>query len=82
MWEYGMPSRIRTDNGAPFAETGLLGLSKLSLGWIKMGIIHEPFSLGVPSTTVIMNECIEPSGRDNYAGGFNVAATAEKVRPF
>ncbi len=31
MREYGMPARIRTDNGAPFAGTGLLGLSKLSL---------------------------------------------------
>jgi hypothetical protein len=30
MREYGMPARIRTDNGAPFAGTGLLGLSKLS----------------------------------------------------
>jgi transposase InsO family protein len=39
--EYGMPSRIRTNNGAPFAGTGLLGLSKLSLGWMKMGIVHE-----------------------------------------
>lgn len=34
MREYGMPARIRTDNGAPFAGTGLLGLSKLSLGWV------------------------------------------------
>jgi transposase InsO family protein len=25
MREYGVPARIRTDNGAPFAETGLLG---------------------------------------------------------
>jgi transposase InsO family protein len=32
MREYGVPARIRTDNGAPFAGTGLLGLSKLSLG--------------------------------------------------
>jgi hypothetical protein len=30
MREYGVPARIRTDNGAPFAGTGLLGLSKLS----------------------------------------------------
>ena len=35
MREYGVPARIRTDNGAPFAGTGLLGLSKLSLGWMK-----------------------------------------------
>jgi hypothetical protein len=48
MREYGMPSRIRTDNGAPFAGTGLLGLSKLSLGWMKMGIIHERIQPGRP----------------------------------
>jgi hypothetical protein len=39
MREYGMPARIRTDNGAPFAGTGLLGLSKLSLSWTKMGTL-------------------------------------------
>ena len=43
-----MPCRIRTDNGAPFAGTGLLGLSKLSLGWMKMGIIHERIQPGRP----------------------------------
>lgn len=37
MHEYGMPTRIRTDNGAPFAGNGLLSLSKLSLSWTKMG---------------------------------------------
>jgi hypothetical protein len=41
MREYGVPERIRTDNGAPFAGVGLLGLSKLSLGWMKLGIVHE-----------------------------------------
>jgi transposase InsO family protein len=48
MREYGMPARIRTDNGAPFAGTGLLGLSKLSLGWMKMGIAHERIQPGRP----------------------------------
>src|ERR1700709_1712591 len=48
MREYGMPTRIRTDNGAPFAGTGLLGLSKLSLSWTKMGIIHERIQPGRP----------------------------------
>ncbi|MGA8629109.1 MAG: IS481 family transposase [Terracidiphilus sp.] len=48
MGEYGMPARIRTDNGAPFAGTGLLGLSKLSLGWMKMGIVHERIQPGRP----------------------------------
>jgi transposase InsO family protein len=48
MREYGMPARIRTDNGAPFAGTGLLGLSKLSLGWMKIGIVHERIQPGRP----------------------------------
>jgi len=48
MREYGLPARIRTDNGAPFAGTGLLGLSKLSLGWMKMGIVHERIQPGRP----------------------------------
>ncbi len=48
MHEYGMPARIRTDNGAPFAGNGLLGLSKLSLSWTKMGIVHERIQPGRP----------------------------------
>jgi hypothetical protein len=48
MREYGMPVRIRTGNGAPFAGTGLLGLSKLSLGWMKLGIVHERIQAGRP----------------------------------
>jgi len=35
-------------HGAPFAGTGLLGLSKLSLGWMKMGIVHERIQPGRP----------------------------------
>lgn len=41
MREHGLPDRIRTDNGSPFATTGLLGLSKLSIKWRKLGILHE-----------------------------------------
>lgn len=48
MREYGVPARIRTDNGAPFAGTGLLGLSKLPLGWMKLGIVHARIQAGRP----------------------------------
>ena len=48
MREYGLPIRIRTDNGTPFAGKGLLGLSKLSLNWMKMGILHERIQPGRP----------------------------------
>lgn len=36
--EYGLPGAIRSDNGCPFASTGLGGLSKLSKWWIRLGI--------------------------------------------
>ncbi len=39
--EYGLPTRIRTDNGAPFATIGLCRLSQLSVWWLKLGIQPE-----------------------------------------
>ena len=36
--EYGLPEAIRTDNGSPFASTGLARLSKLAVWWIRLGI--------------------------------------------
>jgi putative transposase len=39
--EYGMPEAIRTDHGAPFASRALRGLSRLSVGLIKLGIVPE-----------------------------------------
>jgi len=46
--EYGLPQIIRTDNGTPFASRGLGGLSKLSVWWIKLGIIVERIEPGKP----------------------------------
>ena len=46
--EYGMPEVIRTDNGAPFASTGLGGLSRLSVWWIRLGIRPERIEPGQP----------------------------------
>jgi putative transposase len=46
--EYGLPQRIRSDNGPPFASIGLGGLSKLSVGWIKLGIVPERIEPGQP----------------------------------
>lgn len=39
--EHGVPRAIRTDNGVPFATTGLHGLSTLSVWWIRLGIQHQ-----------------------------------------
>jgi transposase InsO family protein len=46
--EYGLPERIRSDNGGPFAGTGLGRLSRLSVWWIRLGIIPERIALGRP----------------------------------
>lgn len=46
--KYGLPKVIRTDNGAPFASRGLLGLSRLSVFWIKHGIRPERIESGEP----------------------------------
>ena len=39
--ERGLPLAVRTDNGVPFATTGLAGLSRLSVYWMLLGIQHE-----------------------------------------
>ena len=46
--EYGLPERIRSDNGAPFASTGLAGLSRLSVWWVQLGIVPERIQPGCP----------------------------------
>jgi putative transposase len=46
--EYGLPDRMRSDNGGPFAATGLARLSRLSVWWIRLGILPERIALGHP----------------------------------
>jgi putative transposase len=45
---YGLPDRIRSDNGGPFASPGLGGLSSLSVWWIRLGILPERIAPGHP----------------------------------
>jgi len=39
--QYGLPGAMRTDNGTPFASHGIGGLSRLSVWWLKLGIVPE-----------------------------------------
>lgn len=39
--QYGLPRAIRTDNGVPFATTGIHGLSQLNVWWMRLGIQHQ-----------------------------------------
>jgi transposase InsO family protein len=46
--EFGLPLRIRSDNGGPFAGPGLGRLSRLNVWWMRLGIIPERIGLGRP----------------------------------
>jgi transposase InsO family protein len=49
MNKYGVPERIRTDNGTPFSSISGLGISKLSIKWMRLGIVHERIEPGKPT---------------------------------
>ena len=46
--KYGIPKKIRVDNGTPFSSIGLLGLSMLSVWWKRLGIEVERIEPGHP----------------------------------
>jgi putative transposase len=69
--EYGLPARIRSDNGAPFGSVGIGGLSALAIWWIKLGIVPERIAPGRPDQNgrhermhLTMNETENPPGYD------------------
>jgi transposase InsO family protein len=45
---YGLPDAIRSDNGAPFASTGIHGLNRLNVWWLQLGIVHQRIPPGSP----------------------------------
>lgn len=47
--EYGLPQAIRTDNGAPFASTGIARLTRLGVWILKLGIRRELIQPGCPA---------------------------------
>jgi putative transposase len=46
--EFGLPQRLRTDNGGPFATNTLARLSQLSAWWVRLGILPECSEPGKP----------------------------------
>lgn len=58
---YGLPQVMRSDNGSPFASArALAGVSRLSVRWIKLGIVPERIQPGHPE----QNGCHERMHRD------------------
>jgi transposase InsO family protein len=46
--EFGLPRRIRTDNGVPFPTNTLARLSRLSAWWVRLGVLPELIEPGKP----------------------------------
>jgi len=46
--EYGLPWRMRSDNGAPFASRAIAGISRLGVYLMKLGIVPERIEPGHP----------------------------------
>lgn len=65
-YEFGLPSKIRSDNGPPFASLAPGRLSRLSIKLIKAGVIPEWIEPGHPEQNgrqermhlTLQNECI------------------------
>lgn len=45
---YGLPRRMGSDNGPPFSSAAIAGLSRLSVWWLKLGIVIEHIEPGRP----------------------------------
>ncbi len=68
--DYGLPARIRSDNGQPFASCALGRLSQLSVWWLQLGVrpeLIEPAS--APAEWPPRTDASRSQGRDHAAGG-------------
>ncbi len=73
--EYGLPRAMRSDNGAPFAASGVTGLSRLSVWWLKLGIMPERIEPGRPEQNgrhermhkTLKAECASPPQADRVS---------------
>jgi putative transposase len=81
--EFGLPLRLRSDNGPPFASTGAGGLSRLAVKVIKAGVLPERITPGKPQQngrlerlhlTLLQDAATPPAG--------TLRAQVEKLRRF
>jgi putative transposase len=73
--EYGLPRRIKTDNGVPFAGATLGRLSRLSVWWLRLGVLPELSEPGKPQQNgrhermhkTLKDEATKPPGGNSPA---------------
>ena len=69
---YGLPAAIRSDNGSPFASQAIGRLSRLSVWWLRLGIVPDLIEPGKPQQNgqhermhrVLKEETTRPVGDD------------------
>ncbi len=61
--EYGLPQVIHTDNGVPFSSVAPGGLSRLSMWFVRLGIVPERSRPACPQDNGRHNTCIARSNR-------------------
>jgi transposase InsO family protein len=67
---HGLPEAIRSDNGSPFASVqGLLGLSRLSVWWVALGIDLERGRPGHPQDNAAHERMHKDISRELQAMG-------------
>lgn len=73
--EYGLPVRIRSDNGVPFASQALGRLSTLAVWWVRLGILPDLTAPASPQQNArhermhrtLKRECTRPPERTSHA---------------
>src|SRR5712691_3686201 len=86
--EYGLPDAIRTDNGVPFATTGIHGRSQLNVWWIRLGIQHQRIRPASPQQNgahermhrTLIDSCISNRHLDHTNAGRCAALTKDRMR--
>jgi putative transposase len=73
--EYGLPVRIRSDNGVPFATQALGRLSPLSVWWVRLGILPDLIAPASPQQNgrhermhrTLKHDCTRPPSHSRRA---------------
>ena len=73
--EHGLPRAIRSDNGAPFASTGISGLSRFSVWLLHLGVMPVRIEPGKPQQNgrherfhqTLKDEACEPPSKTRRA---------------